>query len=171
MFLGDFMGIENARIKFIESFIESLLVERKEYEDSVNLANKMIKFQKYITLIMLIVGFCFGGLTNSSSFIVSSLSGGFHGFLISIPISLFSYLYWGIVRKKYNNKISYIDANIENALEMKRSIESEILKENNREINSSRVCYDVVLEQENVNHLECEKPKKKVRKLNFKKKK
>ena len=169
--MGDFMGIENARVKYIESFIESLKIERKEYENSVKLANKMIKFQKYVTLISMIVGFFYGGLTNSYSFISYALYGGFHGILVSIPIISVSYLYWGIVRKKYNNKINYIDANIEYARETQRLIENQLSKENNKEINSSKTCCEIVLEQENVNDLHEENPKKKVRKLNFKRKK
>ena len=165
------MGIENARVKYIESFIESLKIERKEYEKTVKLANKMIKFQKFVTLITMVIGLFYGGLTNSYSFVSYALSGGFHGIVVSIPIVLVSYLYWGIVRKKYNNKISYIDANIEIALEMKRIIENEMSKENNKEINSSKFCYGIVLEQETINDLDNENTKKRVRKLNFKRKK
>lgn len=168
------MDFEQLSIIAMVAYVESLKEYRKEYESTVNLANKMIKFQKFLPFIMLAAGFMYGFFTND--FLVFSnatLHCASVGFLFSIPLQLFSYLYWGIVKRVNNNKMVGIDYNIECVLAAKKEMEERLELQKGMERDNIMERYNQIMEIEIVNECEDEidKPKKRVRKLNSRKKK
>ena len=164
------MNLEDAYIIFFESLLESLKAKRKEVESTVDLSNKMLKFQKFFPLLGVVTGCVFVVLTNSFdlSYIVY---GCVHGLVLSLPIKWFSCLYWEIVKKKNIKKASEIDEEMKYILEEKKLIEKRKMEQNDKEFDVSLFKCDVVLVQEPTNDLEFKKNKKKVRKLDFKRKK
>lgn len=127
----------NSAIQFADFEVSVLNAERNECEKVKNVANKMLKFQWFIPLIMISAGFLVGGLTDVYNFLSNALYGSLCGLIGTIPTVSISFLFWGIIKNRYNKKINNINDDINVALKFKNCAEEEIEKLNERKKESS----------------------------------
>lgn len=168
---------DKMRIMIADSILASLEEDRKEHESTVKLANKMLTMQKFVPFIAAFIGFFISGLINSSDFIRFAMYGGCVGIICSIPLRLFSYCYWEIVRKKYEKKLMEIDEKIGYVLIMKKALEKEITKSNGKEFDSEQFKLEFIFTPEFEEELDFadaskqdKKTKKRVKKIDKDKK-
>ena len=126
-------------IRQIELEVEDLNVEINNCGNIEYASDYMLKFQKYVMLIMLGLGSIFGGIVNSGNILFGILMGGLYSSLISVFPVLISVIFFGSIKKWCNNKIKNNREEIETYLSLRDIFEEDLqnLKENDIVIEST----------------------------------
>jgi len=94
----------------------------------------MIKFQKYILLIIVLFGLFFGGFSNINNLLGGMLKGACYGFFGALIPVIVSYLYYGIVKIITNKKIKNLDMDITTYKVLRKFYNNELTKVKNNEL-------------------------------------
>lgn len=121
-------------IRLTDERVDNLNREKSNWGNVIYVSDTMIKFQKYLLLIVVLFGFLFGGFSNINNLLVGMLKGACYGFFGALIPVVFSYLYYGIVKIISNQKIKKLDMDITTYKVLRKFYDNELTKVKNNEL-------------------------------------